>query len=442
MTATVAVATGESPVVDPPAVVQPRLLSGPPAISGAESIASHVDRLGERPLGGHWLIDVLEAADLRGRGGGAFPAGRKWRSVHDASPGRAAVIINAAEGEPLSGKDRVLLSTRPHLVLDGAALAGETLGASVVHICINRAFRDERRALEAAIRERRRLPGPREPKFRIVTAPDRYVAGESSALVNLVNGHNAKPTQSPPSPHESGVAGRPTLVQNCETICQVALLARFGARYFIQDGQYAVGATVLVTVTGAVRRPGVFEVGMGSRIGDVIDICGRSPTAPPQAVLLGGYFGGWMPWAEAVHLRLDNAELKASGTSLGCGVIAVLPGSACGLVETSHMLRFLALETAGQCGPCVYGLAAIANAFDRLAQGTGDASDLGGLRRWASQIANRGACHHPDGALRLLNSALRVFAPDVEWHLGGDGCPGARRFPALPLPPEPGGGWT
>jgi NADH:ubiquinone oxidoreductase subunit F (NADH-binding) len=143
-----------------------------------------------------------------------------------------------------------------------------------------------------------------------------------------------------------------------------------------------------------------------------------------------------------MHLRLDNAELKASGTSLGCGIIAVLPQSACGLVETSHMLRFLALESAGQCGPCVFGLAAIANAFDRLAQGTGEASDLDCLRRWASQIANRGACHHPDGALRLLNSALRVFAADIEWHLRGDECPGARRFPALPLPPEPARGWT
>jgi NADH:ubiquinone oxidoreductase subunit F (NADH-binding) len=425
-----------------PLVVQPRLLSGPPPVSGAESLASHVGRLGERPAGGHWLIDVLEAADLRGRGGGAFPAGRKWRSVHQHGHGRAVVIINAAEGEPLSAKDRVLLSKRPHLVLDGAALAGETLGASVVHICINRAFRDERRALDAAIRERRRRRGVRECKFRIVTAPDRYVAGESSALVNLVNGHQAKPTQSPPSPHESGVGGRPTLVQNCETICQVAMLARFGASYFVQDGQYAVGATVLVTLTGAIRRPGVFEVAIGSRIGDVIEACGGGPTAPPQAVLLGGYFGGWVPWVEAMHLRLDNNELKASGTSLGCGIIAVLPQSACGLVETSHMLRFLALETAGQCGPCVFGLAAIANAFDRLALGTGEASDLDGLRRWASQIANRGACHHPDGALRLLNSALRVFAPDIEWHLRGDECSGARRSPALPLPPEPSGGWT
>jgi NADH:ubiquinone oxidoreductase subunit F (NADH-binding) len=423
-------------------VVQPRLLSGPPPVNGAESLTSHLGRLGERPTGGRWLIDVLEAADLRGRGGGAFPAGRKWRSVSDGSHGRAAVVVNAAEGEPLSGKDRVLLSTRPHLVLDGAALAGETLGASVVHICVNRAFREERKALEAAIRERRRRRRrPRECKFRVVSVPDRYVAGESSALVNLVNGHPAKPSEAP-SPHESGVAGRPTVVQNCETICQVAMLARFGAGYFVQDGEYAVGATVMVSLTGAVRRPGVFEVAMGSRIGEVIDGCGGGPTAPLQAILLGGYFGGWVPWVEATHLRLDNAELKASGTSLGCGIIAVLPQSACGVVETSHMLRFLALESAGQCGPCVYGLAAVANAFDRLAQGSGQPTDLDSLRRWASQIANRGACHHPDGALRLLNSALRVFAGDIECHLFGGVCPGARRFPALPLPPEPARGWT
>src|ERR1700738_557376 len=138
LAATAIEVTGPSPSM----VVQPRLLSGPPAMSGAESLASHVDRLGERPAGGYWLIDVLEAGDLRGRGGGAVPGGRQGGPVYQPAQARAAFIVNAAEGEPLSGKDRTLLSKRPHLVLDGAALAGETVGASVVPICLYRAFRD------------------------------------------------------------------------------------------------------------------------------------------------------------------------------------------------------------------------------------------------------------------------------------------------------------
>jgi NADH:ubiquinone oxidoreductase subunit F (NADH-binding) len=184
-----------------------RLLSGPGG--PAESLPEHLMRLGRRPAGGSWLFDVLDASNLRGRGGAAFPTGRKWRSVAAERNGAPVVVVNVAEGEPASFKDRTLAALRPHLILDGAALAVESLGASRAVVYVGRAHAVAREAMRLAAKERRRL-NPDECRFDIVDAPDRYVAGETSALVNRVNGGPAKPTMTPPRPHQVGVLGRPT----------------------------------------------------------------------------------------------------------------------------------------------------------------------------------------------------------------------------------------
>ena len=172
-----------------------RLLSGP-AGPGAETLPQHVARLGGRPTGGTWLIDLLEASNLRGRGGAAFPTGRKWRSVAAGATGDRVVVVNLAEGEPASFKDRTLGALRPHLILDGAALAVESIAASRAIVYVGRAHTAAREALRFAAKERRRRNAD-ECRFDIVEAPDRYVAGETSALVNRLNGGPAKPTMTP-----------------------------------------------------------------------------------------------------------------------------------------------------------------------------------------------------------------------------------------------------
>jgi NADH:ubiquinone oxidoreductase subunit F (NADH-binding) len=414
-----------------------RLLSGPQA-SGAEPLAEHVARLGRRPAGGSWLMDVLDASNLRGRGGAAFPTGRKWRSVA-AGAGSPVVVVNLAEGEPASFKDRTLGALRPHLILDGAALAVESVAASHAVVYVGRAHAAAREALRSAARERRRLNRD-ECRFDIVDAPDRYVAGETSALVNRINGGPAKPTMTPPRPHEVGILGRPTLIQNAETMAHVALIARYGADWFRQVGTPESPGTALVTVLGPVLRPGVIEVDRGATVGAVIATAGGL-TTPAQAVLLGGYFGTWVQASEAWNLRLDDQELAHHGTSLGCGVVLVLPAASCGLAETARILRYLAGESAGQCGPCVFGLDWIASAMERTARGVGDVSERDRLVRWAGQIAHRGACHHPDGAVRLLASALRTFEGDLALHLVRQPCRSAQRATSI-LPPAPEGtGW-
>jgi NADH:ubiquinone oxidoreductase subunit F (NADH-binding) len=380
-------------------------------------------------------MDALDASNLRGRGGAAFPTGRKWRSVA-AGAGSPVVVVNVAEGEPASFKDRTLGALRPHLILDGAALAVESIAASRAVVYIGRAHVAARDALRFAARERRRANRD-ECRFDIVDAPDRYVAGETSALVNRLNGGPAKPTITPPRPHQVGVLGRPTLIQNAETLAHVALIARYGPAWFRQVGTQESPGTALVTVLGAVGRPGVIEVDRGATVGAVVEATGGL-VRPAQAVLLGGYFGTWVPAIEAWNLRLDDQELASHGTSLGCGVVMVLPTTSCGVAETARILRYLAGESAGQCGPCVFGLDWIASAMERAALGRADASERDRLVRWAGQVAHRGACHHPDGAVRLLNSALRAFERDVTLHLARQPCPSAHTASTI-LPAAPGG---
>jgi NADH:ubiquinone oxidoreductase subunit F (NADH-binding) len=418
-----------------------RLLSGPPLDDGAESFAAHQARLGARPEGTVELIGVLKASGLAGRGGAAFPTWRKWAVVAERAKGQAILVVNASEGEPASRKDQTLLRHRPHLVLDGVQLAAETIGAGEGIIYMSRTFDEPRRALEHAMDERRRADVD-SVRVTVVGCPHRYVAGEASAVVNGINTGIAKPIAVPPRPFERGVDGRPTLVQNTETIAHAALISRFGASWFRSAGTDASPGTALITVSGAVVNPGVYEISLGITVEKAV-ACAGGPTEAPQAILLGGYFGTWLPAAGIGTLHLDRRELQAAETSLGCGVISVLPRSRCGLVEAAHVLTYLAAQSAGQCGPCVFGLRSVASTMTRIAQGVGRPADRARLQRWDQEIRGRGECHHPDGALRHLQSAITTFADDLDGHLMGVPCAGARwRAPMLPVPAGGPDGWV
>ena len=393
------------------------LLSGRDVRDGVETLAAQTSRLGGRPAGGPGLVSALDVSGLRGRGGAAFPVAAKWRAVADQRPRSRAVLVNGAEGEPLSRKDHVLMTTRPHLVLDGAALAAETLGADDVVLYLKDSDAVARTAMRRALLER---PAREQRRTRFVEAPDRYVAGEESAAVHCVTDGIALPTTRPPRPYERGIDGHPTLVQNVETLAHVAMIARFGGDWFRSLGAGAPG-TVLLTASGAVRSPGVIEVPHGATVEAALDQAGGA-TRTPQAVLLGGYFGSWLDAASARTTRLDAAALRAAGWTLGCGVVSVLADGSCGVLETARIISYLADESARQCGPCVFGLRAIAAAVQRVAAGIGEESDLARVRRWAAQLGGRGACNHPDGAAAMLLSALDVFAEEFARHDGRRGC--------------------
>jgi NADH:ubiquinone oxidoreductase subunit F (NADH-binding) len=396
-------------------------------------LAEHRSRYRRAPAPGRRpqraLIDLVAEAGLRGRGGAGFPTARKLEAVA-ARRGPRIVVANATEGEPASSKDRVLMSYAPHLVLDGAAVAAAAVGAAHIIVCIDRADRRAVRALRSAIAERTAEGGA---PIELAETPTRYVAGEETALVRFLNGGDAKPTHVPPRPSEKGVDGRPTLIQNVETLAHVAQIARFGAEWFRQTGTQDEPGTTLITVTGAVARPTVVEVPIGTRVDRILARAGGA-AEPLAALLMGGFSGTWIPADAGSTAAYSRAGLSKLGASPGAGIVVALPAGACGLVESARLLRWFAAESAGQCGPCVFGLADVARTTAAIATGRAEAGDAARLRRWAGQIERRGACRHPDGAVRLLRSALAVFAADLQRHLEGRPCAAARGPGRLAVP--------
>jgi NADH:ubiquinone oxidoreductase subunit F (NADH-binding) len=333
---------------------------------------------------------------------------------------RPVVVANGTEGEPASAKDKLLLQSDPHLVLDGVALAAEAVGARRAIVCVEQAARRALLSVETAIDERRaRRFDPVE--IELVATPTGYVVGEESALVRWLNGGPPKPAFVPPRPFEKGVGGRPTLVQNVETLAHLALLARYGPDWFREIGTPGHTGSALITVSGAVARSGVYEIAPGTSIAQIISSCGGS-TDDVRAVLVGGYAGRWLDLGHHPDLALSDDQLRPVGASLGAGVVVVLPRRGCGLAETVRIARYLAGESSGQCGPCVNGLTAMAAGLDGLHRGEGVAGTVSTLRRWASDVAGRGACHHPDGAARLVASVLEVFADDIDGHARNGRC--------------------
>ena len=374
------------------------------------------------------LIEEVRRAGLTGRGGAGFPAGRKLAAVA-AAPGRPVVVANGTEGEPASAKDKVLLATQPHLVLDGAVLAAEMIRASQAVVVVHAAVRD---VVDQAVAEREAARLDRV-RIQVLTAASGFVAGEASAVVHWAERGIPAPTLVPPRLSERGLHGRPTLVQNVETLAHLALIARYGADWFREVGTPAEPGSMLVTVVGAVRSPGVAEVEIGLPVTEVI-ARGGGPAAPLSALLIGGYFGTWVPWPAVAGRAFSAAGLADVGAAPGAGLVAALPAGACGLTETARLARYLAGESAGQCGPCVFGLDAITCELAALADGR--AADLGRLRRWLGQVDGRGACRHPDGAVRMIRSALDAFGPELDQHAAG-WCTGTSGRAVLPLPARP-----
>lgn len=396
-----------------------RLLAGPPLDGAPEGLDEHRARLGGLPGRGdlRYLIPTIEASGLLGRGGAGFPVGRKWRALAERTSGGAAVVVNGAEGEPASHKDRLLMTQRPHLVIDGAILAADAVGADEIVFYVGVEHGAAVLSMSRAIDERMAEMGR---PTRLVTAPTGYVAGEASAAVHYIETGDARPTTTPPRISERGIRGGPTLIQNVESLAYAALIARFGERWYRSVGRFESPGTTLITVTGAVRRQGVQEVELGSTVGEVVAAGG--PGAPIQAVVLGGYFGTWTTAEEAWELPLDPAAMRSRGLAFGCGIVGLLPADVCGVTATAGIMGFMANESARQCGPCLHGLRAIGDATARVAAGSGSPDELVDIARWTTQIPGRGACHHPDGAIQLMVSALNVFGDEFAHHTRTGRC--------------------
>jgi len=380
------------------------------------------------------MIRVVERAGVRGHGGAAFPVAVKLRAVASRR-GRKIVLANGAEGEPASKKDRVLLRELPHLVLDGAAVAAGAVGAREAIVAVPEDDDRSLQRLQQALDERATAGLRTDPRFLLCPVPRRYITGQETALINYVNTGLPLPTFQGPRPFEHGVRQHPTLVQNVETLAHLALIARGGAEWFRQVGTEEDPGSALITLSGAVRAPGVYEIEHGMPLADLLAMAGAEHE--PTAVLIGGYFGGWLPGELASRVLLARAELAPHGAALGAGVIAVLGSRSCPVAETARVADYLAAEGARQCGPCLNGLAGISETIYLLANGTAPAIAHWDLERWCRELPRRGACAHPDGAVRFISSALRVFAAQFAEHARHGRCERCNNAPMLPAPMQP-----
>jgi NADH:ubiquinone oxidoreductase subunit F (NADH-binding) len=366
---------------------------------------------------GRAFIAILEASGLTGRGGGAFPAWAKL-TVACAEGAGGVLVVNGMESEPASDKDKVLLTRAPHLVLDGAQILAAACGAQEILISVPQGRDGIAEAVNRALYERAAHRYSRVSEF-IVRPPNRFVAGEESALAQWIDRGKSLPVFRPDKSTPLRIGRLPALVHNTETLAHIALIARYGPASFRSRGTPEQPGTCLVTIGGAVTRPGVVEVEWGTPLHDIAQRA--VPTDPPSALLIGGYAGMWVPSAH-FGTAYSSIALDAIGVAPGVGVMIVLGAASCGLTESARMACFLASEGSQQCGPCMYGLPAIADDLTRLAGGSPDPHLLTRLLRRLDQVNGRGACRHPDGAVAMIRSALKVFAADVDVHMRGRPC--------------------
>ena len=381
----------------------PGLLAG---IGEGPSLVAHRARLGTPPRTRlATLLADLERVDLRGRGGAGFPFARKLATTAHAR-GRATVVVNASEGEPPSSKDAALALTAPHLVLDGAVVAADALGARQVHLVVPDVDRPVRDALAAAVAER---AGDRV-RWVVHRADDVFVAGQAAAVVELMEGRPNRPVTTWQPAAVRGYRGRPTLLSNAETYAQLGLLVLGGADAYVNRGSVDEPGTALLTVhDGGGRR--VVEVELGTPWHDVL-----APDDLDRPALLGGYHGMWAAPGELRGLTVSRSGLAAAGLTLGAGVVLV--PDTCPLGFASTVASYLATQSARRCGPCLNGLPALAAALERVVSGVAGRAET---ERLCTVVERRGACAHPDGTARMVRSAFARFPDEVDRHARG-GC--------------------
>lgn len=389
------------------------------------AIAAPLELAAERELGTYDaprcadVIGELAAANLRGRGGAAFPAHVKWQAVARA-PGPKVVVANGEEGEPSSRKDRWLLTNRPHLVLDGLLLAATTVGAEQAVVYLSHP--DTVSAVQRAITELY-VSGlaPSVPRLEVHTVAPTYVAGEETAVCRSIGCGPALPQAKPPRPFEAGVHGLPTLVSNVETLAYAAWIARNGAASYREYGTDSSPGTFLVTLGGACWRPGVYEVPYGMSVAGLFRSVAGGFTSSPQAFVMGGWFGGVLG-AHRADVRCCYDFVRDSGSGLGCAAITALGVDDDPLAVAADIAAWYADESAQQCGVCIKGTSAIRDTLRTLKEGRASGTDRDKLVRWGQSLPHRGACAFLDGAAAWARTVVDELPEHVVGRIASAGA--------------------
>lgn len=362
-----------------------------------------------------WVAD----AGLQGRGGAWFPLARKWEAAVEAD-GIPVVVVNGAEDEPGSRKDRHLMATRPHLVLDGAVVAATAVGADTIVLYVNEAAHGSLDAIRGAMDEAAAAGLLDGCEVRLVEAPAVYVAGEDSAAVEFIDSGTAQPRSKPPYPATAGVDGRPTVVSNVETVAHVALIARFGPDWFREQGPDHAPGTMLVTMPECFLRPGIYEIPVGTNLRDLMAAAGGVPGGEPRGIQVGGPAAGWLV---DFDVALDPASVAAAGSMLGCGALNVLEAGACAVDASAAVAAFFAAESCGKCPPCRMTTQFHDRALSGLVAGnTVNAGQLDTALELTTMAREGTDCSLAGFPGAPLRTARAAFADDFTRHLDGEDC--------------------
>jgi NADH-quinone oxidoreductase subunit F len=387
------------------------------------------------------IQELVKDANLRGRGGAGFPTGVKWSFVpmgDAAGPGHKYLVCNADEMEPGTFKDRYLLEHDPHLLIEGMIIAAAAIQADKAYIFIRGEYHEAYRQLDRAINDAQQrgylgagiFGSDYDLQLAIHRSGGRYICGEETALLNALEGKRAQPRTKPPFPPASGAWGRPTIVNNVETLCNVPAIVRNGAQWFQDLGRGEDSGTKLYGVSGRVNNPGLWELPIGTTIREIIDdYAGGMQTGYALRGLLPGGASTDFLVTEHLDLPMDYASIQAAGSRMGTGTMILMDDSVCPVAMSINLQHFFAQESCGFCTPCREGLPWLEALLTDIEAGRGQPGDLDVVAGNAAFIGAPGNtfCLHATGAMEPLQSALKYFRSDFEAHIERGACPYTER---------------
>jgi NADH-quinone oxidoreductase subunit F len=377
------------------------------------------------------LQEVIESG-LQGRGGAAFPAGKKWAFTAERPETPHYVVLNGGEDEPGSKKDRLLLENLPHIVLEGVILTAYAVSASKAYLYINDAYKEAARSMENAVVEAtqagycgERINGSEFSLEVIFTpAPPDYVAGEDTAALEVIEERKPWPRQKPPFPATAGLFGKPTAVNNVETLANVPPIIAHGAKWYRSFGTAGSPGTMIFSLNDELGRPGIYELPFGTPMRHLIEECGGGTRDGKKikAIIPGGPSSAFLP-ADQIDIPLDHASLRAAGSSIGCGVMRVITQGNCIVEEVLRIAEFFAAESCGQCPACRMETNALAAIMKKVRQGEGGAPLLDQFSKVINFNKGKGFCNLINMPGPPIESALKLFRSDFEFHLANGRCP-------------------
>ena len=377
------------------------------------------------------IIDEVKKSGLRGRGGAGFPTGLKWSFINRNAPGQRYIVCNSDEGEPGTFKDRDILRYNPHQLVEGMIIAAYTIGASAGYNYIRGEFWEPYERFEAAIAEARVagllgkniLGSGFDFELYSHLGAGAYVCGEETALLESIEGKKGQPRFKPPFPAHFGLYGRPTIINNTESLASIPVILEKGGDWFKGLGVENSGGSKLFSISGNVAKPGVFEVPMGIPFRDLLALAGGMKDGRPiKAVIPGGSSSPVIPGAQMMELTMDYDAIAKAGSMLGSGAVIVLDDRQCMVKVLERMSYFYDEESCGQCTPCREGTGWLYRVVSRIEHGKGRPEDLALLEDLTKKISGRTICALGDAAAMPVAGMLRHFRNEFEYHIEHKRC--------------------